>query len=154
MSDGGAPVPDRASDPAPDASPSPALDGRPPEGISEVILVVQDVRRSFAFYRDVVGLAVDQEGNPRFAWLWAGPPGRRQRIGITTGPLSFGASHVKGPQHFAFGVEDARIDGLKESLERHGLEVEGPVEFPFWRARSIYFSDPDGNRVEFCGFAD
>ena len=73
---------------------------------------------------------------------------------ITTGPLSFGAAHVKGPQHFAFGVENARIDELKAALERHGLEVEGPVDFPFWRARSIYFSDPDGNRVEFCGFAD
>jgi len=153
VTDGGAPVPDSGSDPALDSSPPPALVGRPPEGISEVILVVQDVRRSFEFYRDVVGLAVDQEGNPRFAWLWAGAPGRRQRIGITTGPLSFGAAHVKGPQHFAFGVENARIDELKAALERHGLEVEGPVDFPFWRARSIYFSDPDGNRVEFCGFA-
>ncbi|HEU5310352.1 MAG TPA: VOC family protein, partial [Candidatus Eisenbacteria bacterium] len=113
----------------------------------------QDVPRSLAFYRDVVGLAVDNDGNQRFAWLWAGAPGTQQRIGITTGPLSFGAAHVKGPQHFAFGVENARIDELKAALERHGLEVEGPVDFPFWSARSIYFSDPDGNRVEFCGFS-
>ena len=130
----------------------PALGGRPPQGISEVILVVKDVALSFAFYKDVVGLAVDNAGNEKFAWLWAGPPGKSQRIGITTGPLSFGAAHVKGPLHFAFGTEDARIEELKASLERHGLEVEGPVSFPFWGARSIYFSDPDGNRVEFCGF--
>lgn len=130
----------------------PALGGRPPQGISEVILVVKDVALSFAFYKDVVGLAVDNAGNEKFAWLWAGPPGKSQRIGITTGPLSFGAAHVKGPLHFAFGTEDARIEELKAALERHGLEVEGPVSFPFWGARSIYFSDPDGNRVEFCGF--
>lgn len=133
---------------------APALQGRPPHGISEVILVVQDVARSLAFYRDVVGLAVENDGNQRFAWCWAGTPGRQQRVGITTGPLSFGAAHVKGPQHFAFGVENARIDELKRALERHGLEVEGPVDFPFWGARSIYFSDPDGNRVEFCGFSN
>ncbi len=130
-----------------------ALGEGPPWGISEVILVVQDVARSLAFYRDVVGLRVDNEGNGTFAWLWAGSPGEQQRIGITAGPLSFGAAHVKGPQHFAFGTENARIDELKSALERQGIEVEGPVEFRFWNARSIYFSDPDGNRVEFCGFS-
>lgn len=131
-----------------------ALGNRPPHGISEVILVVKDVARSLAFYRDVVGLQVDNEGNPKFAWLWAGSPGVQQRIGITAGPLSFGASHIKGPQHFAFGTENARIDELKAALEREGVEVEGPVDFAFWGARSIYFSDPDGNRVEFCGFSE
>ena len=131
-----------------------ALGNRPARGISEVILVVQDVARSLAFYRDVVGLPVDNASSPKFAWLWAGSPGRQERIGITAGPLSFGAAHVKGPQHFAFGTEDARIDEIKAALERLGIEVEGPVEFRFWNARSIYFSDPDGNRVEFCGFSD
>lgn len=131
-----------------------ALGERPAWGFSEVILVVQDVARSLAFYRDVVGLRVDNEGNASFAWLWAGRPGEQQRIGITTGPLSYGAAHVKGPQHFAFGTENARIDELKSALERQGVEVEGPVEFRFWNARSIYFSDPDGNRVEFCGFSE
>jgi len=114
---------------------------------------VADVKRSVAFYRDVVGLPPDNIGE-KFAWFWAGPPGIAQRIGITTGPLSFGAAHVRGPLHFAFGTERARIPGLKSALESQGLSVEGPVEFPFWNALSIYFSDPDGNRVEFCGFAD
>ena len=131
-----------------------ALRGRPAHGISEVILVVADVPRSVAFYRDVVGLLVDNAGNEKFAWFWAGSPGRSQRIGITKGPLSFGAAHVKGPLHFAFGTERARIPELKASLEAEGLEVEGPVEFKFWNALSIYFSDPDGNRVEFCGFGE
>ena len=131
-----------------------ALGGEPPAGICEVILVVKDAARSFAFYRDVVGLEVDTDANPRFLWLWAGPAGRARRIGITEGPLSFGAAHCGVPQHFAFGVPAERIEPLKEALEAREVEVEGPVEFRFWNARSIYFSDPDGNRVEFCGFAD
>jgi len=129
-----------------------ALGGKQPCGISEVILVVQDVQRSLAFYRDVVGLAVEDDSNAKFVWFWAGRPGAQQRIGITAGPLSFGAAHVRGPQHFAFGTDNSRIDELKAALEGQGLQVEGPIEFRFWRARSIYFSDPDGNRVEFCGF--
>lgn len=131
-----------------------ALGGRPAIGISEIILVVADVDAVFAFYRDVVGLAVDDASSPKFKWLWAGAPGRAQRIGITAGPLSFGAAHCGGPQHFAFGVERARIRALKERLEACGIAVEGPVEFRFWNAESIYFSDPAGNRVEFCGFAE
>ncbi len=130
-----------------------ALAGVPLQGISEVILVVADVARSAAFYRDVVGLPPDNLGE-KFAWFWAGAPGKQHRIGITAGPLSFGAAHVKGPQHFAFGTERARIPSLKASLEAKGLAVEGPVEFKFWNALSIYFSDPDGNRFEFCGFGE
>jgi catechol 2,3-dioxygenase-like lactoylglutathione lyase family enzyme len=129
-----------------------ALGGVPARGISEVILVVQDVERSRRFYRDVVGLIGERLESDRFIWFWAGPPGRSQRIGITSGPLSYGAEHVRGPLHFAFGTERARILPLKAALEAHGLAVEGPVEFPAWSAESIYFSDPDGNRIEFCGF--
>lgn len=130
-----------------------ALGARSAHGICEIILVVKDVEAVFAFYRDVVGLAVDPNSSARFRWLWAGTPGRAQRIGITAGPLSFGAAHCGGPQHFAFGVERERIPELKSRLEAQGVEVEGPVEFRFWNAESIYFSDPAGNRVEFCGFA-
>lgn len=135
-------------------APGGALAGRPANGISEIILVVPDVAATFAFYRDVVGLAVDDDSSGKFKWLWAGAPGRAQRIGITAGPLSFGAAHCGGPQHFAFGVERGRIPELKSRLESHGLDVEGPVEFRFWNAESIYFSDPAGNRVEFCGFSE
>lgn len=142
------------SDPGKEADARGALAGAPPRGICEIILVVKDVARSLAFYRDVVGLAVDNDANAAFAWLWAGTPGRAQRIGITMGPLSFGAAHCGGPQHFAFGVERSRIAPLRAALLERGVEVEGPVEFRFWNAESIYFSDPDGNRVEFCGFAE
>ena len=128
------------------------LGGRPAFGLSELILIVKDVARSVAFYRDVVGLVPDNLAHPTFAWFWTGPAGRTQRLGLTTGPLSFGAAHCGGPQHFAFGVESARLPELKAALEAKGIPVEGPVEFKFWNARSIYFSDPDGHRLEFCGF--
>jgi catechol 2,3-dioxygenase-like lactoylglutathione lyase family enzyme len=122
------------------------------QGLSELILRVQDVPRAVAFYRDVVGLAVERLPSPSWAWLWTGAPGTLPRLGLTSQPLSYGAAHCGGPAHFAIGIARADIAAEKARLEALGVAVEGPVTFGAWRADSIYFSDPDDNRVEFCGF--
>jgi len=121
-----------------------------PKGISEVVLVVKDVSRAVAFYREIVGLQVDQRVDQNWCWLWAGPPGVPQRIGLTTGPLSYGAEHIRGPMHFALRIEPTELDAAIAHLRAKGIEIEGPVRFEDWDARSIYFDDLDGNRVEFC----
>jgi catechol 2,3-dioxygenase-like lactoylglutathione lyase family enzyme len=126
----------------------------PRHGLSELILRVADVPRSVSFYRDVVGLAVEGEPSPTWAWMWTGAPGRPPRLGLTSKPLNYGAAHTGGPAHFAIGIARAAIPEEKRRIESHGIEVEGPIPFPNWKAESIYFSDPDGNRVEFCGFED
>lgn len=122
-------------------------------GLSELILRVRDVERAVVFYRDVVGLEVERRPSPEWAWLWAGAPGELPRLGLTSKPLSFGAAHCGGPAHFAIAVSRAAIPAEKARLESLGVEVEGPVTFENWQADSIYFSDPDDHRVEFCGFA-
>ncbi len=121
-------------------------------GLSELVLRVKDVPRAVAFYRDVVGLAVEKEPSDTWAWLWCGPAGALPRLGLTSRPLSFGAAHTGGPAHFAFAVPRTRIPSEKARLESLGVAVEGPVTFASWGADSIYFSDPDDNRVELCGF--
>ena len=124
----------------------------PTFGLSELILRVQDVQRSVAFYRDVVGLLIEGVPSPTWAWLWTGAPGKAPRLGLTSRPLSYGAAHRGGPAHFAIAIARAAIPAEKARLETLGLAVEGPVTFEAWRADSIYFSDPDQNRVELCGF--
>jgi catechol 2,3-dioxygenase len=121
-------------------------------GLSELILRVKDVPRAVAFYRDVVGLAVERNPSPEWAWLWTGVPGALPRLGLTSKPLSYGAAHTGGPAHFAIAVPRAAIAAEKARLESLGIAVEGPVTFDNWKADSIYFSDPDDNRVELCGF--
>lgn len=121
-------------------------------GLSELILRVADVPRAVAFYRDVVGLALERAPAPEWAWFWSGVAGELPRLGLTSKPLSFGAAHTGGPAHFAIAVPRTAIPAEKARLESLGIEVEGPITFEFWKADSIYFSDPDTNRVEFCGF--
>jgi catechol 2,3-dioxygenase-like lactoylglutathione lyase family enzyme len=124
----------------------------PRHGLSELVLRVRDVPRSVAFYRDVVGLAVEREDSEAWAWIWTGAPGKGPRLGLTSRPLSFGAAHTGGPAHFAIGIARRAIPNEKVRLEALGIEVEGPVTFERWAADSIYFSDPDDHRVELCGF--
>ena len=121
-------------------------------GLSELVLRVKDVPRAVAFYRDVVGLAVEVQPSANWAWLWTGEPGRLPRLGLTSRPLSYGAAHCGGPAHFAIAVPRSAIPAEKARLERLGCEVEGPVTFRGWNADSLYVSDPDGHRVELCGF--
>ena len=121
-------------------------------GLSELILRVEDVPRAVAFYRDVVGLAVERVDSEQWAWLWTGPPGSLPRLGLTSRPLSFGAAHTGGPAHFAVAVARSAIPAEKARLEALGIAVEGPVTFRAWNADSIYFDDLDRNRVELCGF--
>src|SRR6266850_2627467 len=92
-------------------------------GLSELVLRVRDVERSVAFYRDVVGLAVERVDSPTWAWLWTGQPGERPRLGLTSRPLSFGAAHCGGPAHFAIAVARDDIAGEKARLESLGVEV-------------------------------
>ena len=140
----------------------------PRYGLSELILRVKDVARSVAFYRDVVGLELESQPTASWAWLWTGEAGDasvgaaaesasprapvRVRLGLTSKPLSYGAAHCGGPAHFAIAVARESILDEKTRIQSLGYAVEGPVTFDAWRADSIYFSDPDDNRVELCGF--
>jgi catechol 2,3-dioxygenase-like lactoylglutathione lyase family enzyme len=124
----------------------------PRYGLSELILRVADVPRAVAFYRDVVGLSLERQDSETWAWFWTGEAGKLPRLGLTSRPLSFGAAHAGGPAHFAFAVPRRDIPAEKARLEALEIVVEGPITFAGWGADSIYFSDPDDNRLEFCGF--
>jgi catechol-2,3-dioxygenase len=115
-------------------------------GICELVLEADDVGRLATFYR-ALGLELVLEEGDR-VWLAAG---ERCRLGIwPPGEKEYsdrGGRHV----HFALSVDHNRLDALTAGLRERGIEVEGPIEHD-GGDRSVYFFDPEGNRVELWDF--
>jgi catechol 2,3-dioxygenase-like lactoylglutathione lyase family enzyme len=120
-------------------------------GLLELVLEVNDLDRSVAFYRDVLKLdEVERWHQPRAGvWLSLGrngvlglwpPESGGPGIGIAG---SRGGAHV----HFAIYVDRGTLPEWKSRLEAAGHAVEGPVTFGHGNA-SLFVTDPDGNVVE------
>jgi catechol 2,3-dioxygenase-like lactoylglutathione lyase family enzyme len=124
-------------------------------GLSELVLIVQDVPKASRFYQDVVGLELEHEPDHEWAWFWAGKVGDPQRIALHRGTLlfeehsPFPEGHRFGTVHFAFDIAPEDLDASVERVRAAGVEVYGPVEFDWMNARSYYFYDLDGNLLEF-----
>lgn len=124
-------------------------------GLSELVLVVRDVNISAAFYRDVVGLEVEQE--PGKGWAWFRTNGRSaypSRLAVSEGPLLYEEHSPRpegarwGPVHFALGVDRDEVRIVVQRVSRAGITIHGPRRFEWMRAESYYFYDPDANLVE------
>jgi lactoylglutathione lyase len=123
-----------------------------PTGLFETHLTVQNLDRSVAFYRDIVGLPVATT-NParRVAFMWIGGPGEAM-LGLweAPGPLSL---------HLHFALRMAQADVLSAAatlraagvtpLDNEGNPTETPIIYAWMPAVALFFRDPDGHSVEF-----
>jgi glyoxylase I family protein len=115
-------------------------------GLLHVGLLVTDTERALAFYRDTLGLAVD-EARPDLgysgAWLWAGA----QQIHLMelpgAGPRADRPAHGGRDRHVALAVRD--LDVLRRRLE------QGGIAYTLSRSgrQALFCRDPDGNALEF-----
>ena len=120
-------------------------------GLLELVLEVDDLEKSLAFYRGALELAeVEHWPPPRVAtWLSIG---RNAVLGLWPSASggegvaiagSRGGSHV----HFAIYVEPGSLSMWQERLVAADFKVVGPIAFAHGN-RSVFVSDPDGNVVE------
>jgi lactoylglutathione lyase len=120
--------------------------GRVPPRVGYVILYVQDLDRSIAFYRDLLGLPFKfaQAGYAEFAT--AGTRfGLYERARLPD-LLGRGAAGGDPAVETLFLVAD--VDAWAERLRRAGVEVlSGPVDRA-WGHRTVHVLDPDGHVVE------
>jgi catechol 2,3-dioxygenase-like lactoylglutathione lyase family enzyme len=141
--------------------------------IDHVNIVVRDIERSVAFYRDVLGFAITNRKDLSGDWIesivglkdvratvvFVMPPGGGVRIELLQYHAPAGAefpdhgvANAIGLRHFAFKVDD--IDAVYERLLAAGVEFVGPpvtvpqgiVKTP--DKRLCYFHDPDGVLLE------
>lgn len=115
--------------------------------VDYVILYVDDLEASVAFYRDLLGLEhrFTDQGYAEFA---TGPTRfalyGQARLPELIGRTSTGATHPQGEVLFLVDDVDAEAERLREA----GVEVLlGPRDRP-WGHRTLHLLDPDGHVVE------
>jgi glyoxylase I family protein len=121
------------------------------EGIDHIVLRVTDVPRAIAFYRDVLGCAVERE-QPELGLtqLRAG----RHLIDLVSldGPLGAGEPPGKGRNvdHFCLTLGPYEEEPLLAWFAAQGISAQNPAMRygAQGEGRSFFISDPEGNAIE------
>ena len=117
--------------------------------LGHVQLRVADLERSKAFYRDVLGFRLAEQ-DPEHGDLFMTLGEDFHTLDLAQHPspeTGRGPSRPLGVAHIAFQVPS--YEALREAyrtLLEHGVEIDRAVDHV--NQRSIYFRDPDGNRLE------
>ncbi|MFV0677678.1 VOC family protein [Variovorax sp. tm] len=126
--------------------------------IDHVVLRVKDAERSIAFYRGVLGCAVEKRRDDLgLVHLRAGT----SLIDLVThdGPLGRQSGAPAGAEgrnvdHVCLRIEPFDEAVIRTLMAEHGVAVNGEVQNNFGaegNGPSIYVADPDGNTVELKG---
>jgi catechol 2,3-dioxygenase-like lactoylglutathione lyase family enzyme len=117
------------------------------QGLDHVALAVRDVRRSAAWYQEMLGLERLYED----AWgdfpAVVGTGGTAIALFPVQGtePKSRPGRDTLAMRHLAFRVDAANFEAARQQLGARGLAVEFQDH---GIAHSIYFHDPDGHELE------
>ncbi|WP_122090693.1 VOC family protein [Halalkalicoccus subterraneus] len=118
-------------------------------GIDHLVLTVEDIDATCAFYGDVLGATVVTFGSEDRTALRFGD----QKINLHEVDAEFdphAREPIPGSGDFCL-VFEAATNEIDDRLDEHGVEVvHGPVgkHGARGRLRSVYVRDPDGNLVE------
>jgi len=115
------------------------------QGLHHIALYVSDVERSLAFYRDVMGMELEWRPDPDNVYLTSGTDNlalhRSSEPDLSGRDLRL--------DHIGFVVPSpGDVDEWARYLEDHGVKLEMAPKTHRDGARSLYFLDPDGVRVQ------
>lgn len=112
-------------------------------GIDHIVLHVDEPQKSKKFYTEILGMTVYRDSESQ-VFMHAGHQGVAlfKKDGVKK---NGGARPAGGDMnHLALNVAGGTYESLKAELEGHGVAVSGrPGD-----DRCIYFSDPDGHRLQ------
>ncbi|WP_369779678.1 VOC family protein [Streptomyces sp. R33] len=104
-----------------------------------VTVPVSDQDRAQAFYVDTLGFEVvsDRAVGP-VRWLQVAPKDAQTSFVLATAEMGFTPGNLA-----ATLLESTDLDADCAELAQAGVEVDGPVDYPW--GRQAKFADPDGN---------
>jgi catechol 2,3-dioxygenase-like lactoylglutathione lyase family enzyme len=108
-------------------------------GIDHVVFHVKDLARAKKFYVDFLGMEIDHERSWQL-FLKCGSQGVAL-FEVDEGKDVHAGSEVN---HMALRLESGDYERVKATLENAGIKVNGRQGDP----HCIYFSDPDGHRLQ------
>jgi len=122
-------------------------------GLGEIALRVNHLDAMQRFYQDVIGLPLmTRVSNCAFFKIADGYAGHTQVLALFD---RSGSPDYRGPEaaastidHIAFEIALDDFVAAKQRLEGLGLQVE-TTEHAWVHWRSLYVTDPEGNRIEF-----
>ena len=119
------------------------------QSLDYVILVVDDLASSLAFYRGVLGIPLKHRAE-RFAQLETG----NTRLGLFTREAmarTLGEPLIKprrGAESFEIGFKVEDVDAAYDEAIAAGATAQTPPHNQPWGQRTAYLRDPDDNLVE------
>ena len=114
-----------------------------------VRLLVADLPKILAFYRDVIGLSVTFDDGKNYAELQAGETalGLFLREAMRESLRGPAATAQSDRTIFVFAVND--VDAIAQRLRARGApRVANSRDMPEWGIRMAQFRDPEGNLFE------
>jgi catechol 2,3-dioxygenase len=121
--------------------------------LAEIVLLVADLDRSVAFYRDVLGMTVISPVGAPATFLRVGPqtPGVPQQIVLVPRPrdthLAATGKFDRDLHHIGLEVAPQQFEAERARLAVQGLPIRGG-QHPFLQVQAFYLDDPDGNEIE------
>jgi catechol 2,3-dioxygenase-like lactoylglutathione lyase family enzyme len=124
-------------------------------GLVEVVLVVEDIARSVAFYRDVLGLEViSPPAIPvKFLRVGAARSGVPQQIVLIPRAMASDQPlpRTRALHHIGLEVALSEFESERARLTALGYELR-TGQHPFMPVDAFYLDDPDGNEIEIAAW--
>jgi catechol-2,3-dioxygenase len=122
------------------------------KGLGEVSILVQNLDAMHKFYEEVVGLEVlRRDESFVFFKVAEGYGGHTQNLALFDATNIAISSEQTTLHHIALNISLEDFESEKQRLENLGLKVNATVH-EWLHVRSMYFSDPEGNTLEFVAY--
>jgi catechol 2,3-dioxygenase-like lactoylglutathione lyase family enzyme len=121
--------------------------GPPPtKGIRHIALLVRDLPKVEAFYRDVLGYVEEWRPSPRELYMTRGS----DNLALHAADLPDGDARESRLDHLGLLMARSEdVDAWAAWLDSHGVALDTRPRTHRDGARSFYARDPEGNRVQF-----